>query len=296
MELTQLKQFKAIAETQNISEAANILYVTQPALSNSLNRLEKELGVQLFDRAGKKITLNEQGQIVLKTVESILSQLDDMILKLHDMGFGKNIKFCTAIVIFIYYILPIFSVGNPDLRVFPQIVVQEEIPTLLKKNAFDCAIISYTLDSDEFYNMEICTDYAGIGINADDPLSQKKEIALKDLANRSFSTFLNQNPLSNMAKEYLEKVPGIKYIYNRDLTSNQLYISKTNELSIYASTAEFIMGLDDNRVFVPFEKKEGIKMTYYFVYKKTNPKSTELNKMAMWIKDYFEEYNRTSRE
>ena len=66
MELQQLKYFKAVAEVGKISDAAESLFISAPALSTSISRLEKELGVQLFDRTNNKISLNIQGQIFLK--------------------------------------------------------------------------------------------------------------------------------------------------------------------------------------------------------------------------------------
>ena len=54
MELLQLKYFRVIAETENISKAAEQLYIAQPSLSMTLKRLEDELGIPLFDRNGKK--------------------------------------------------------------------------------------------------------------------------------------------------------------------------------------------------------------------------------------------------
>lgn len=68
MELLQIKYFKVIAETENISKAAEQLYIAQPSLSQTLKRLEDELGTPLFDRTGKRITLNCAG----KTFSEIL--------------------------------------------------------------------------------------------------------------------------------------------------------------------------------------------------------------------------------
>lgn len=66
MELLQLKYFKTVAELGKISEAAKALYISTPALSTSISRLEKELGVQLFDRFAKRIELNSQGELFLR--------------------------------------------------------------------------------------------------------------------------------------------------------------------------------------------------------------------------------------
>ena len=68
MELQQLKYFKTVAAIGKISEAAEALFISAPALSTSISRLEKELGVQLFDRYAKRIALNAQGEIFLRYV------------------------------------------------------------------------------------------------------------------------------------------------------------------------------------------------------------------------------------
>ncbi len=76
MELLQLKYFKTVAEIGKISAAAEALYISAPALSNSISRLEKELGVQLFDRYAKRIMLNPQGEIFLRYVNQMFDALD----------------------------------------------------------------------------------------------------------------------------------------------------------------------------------------------------------------------------
>lgn len=84
MDLQQLKYFKAVATIGKISEAAESLFISAPALSTSIARLEKELGVSLFDRAGNRITLNAQGEIYLKHVTHILSELQIAREELYD--------------------------------------------------------------------------------------------------------------------------------------------------------------------------------------------------------------------
>ncbi len=76
MELQQLKYFKTVAEIGKISEAAEALFISAPALSTSIARLEKELGIQLFDRTNNRIILNHQGQIFLKHINQVFSNLE----------------------------------------------------------------------------------------------------------------------------------------------------------------------------------------------------------------------------
>ena len=76
MEVRILKYFLAVAREQNISAAAQSLYLSQPTLSRQLKELEDELGKQLFIRGNRKITLTEDGMFLRKRAEEIVELID----------------------------------------------------------------------------------------------------------------------------------------------------------------------------------------------------------------------------
>lgn len=82
MELQQLKYFKAVAELGNLTAAAEALFVTAPAISTSISRLEDELGVQLFERTKGRLTLNAYGQFFLRHINQALDTLDYAAIEL----------------------------------------------------------------------------------------------------------------------------------------------------------------------------------------------------------------------
>ncbi len=90
MELLQLQYFKTIAECQHITRAANKLMISQPSLSNTLSRIENELGVQLFDRQGRNIILNNYGKIVLEHANNILRELDNIRTEIDELEQRQN--------------------------------------------------------------------------------------------------------------------------------------------------------------------------------------------------------------
>ena len=84
MDSLQIKYFKIVAKTLNISQAAKALYISQSSLSQTIKHLEAELGYPLFDRNKQRITLNENGMLFLNFIqktereyESILTQMSE---------------------------------------------------------------------------------------------------------------------------------------------------------------------------------------------------------------------------
>jgi len=76
MDTTALESFVAVADESSFSRAAERLFVTQPAISKRIAGLEEDLGVALFDRLGRRLTLTEAGSTLLVSARRILSDLN----------------------------------------------------------------------------------------------------------------------------------------------------------------------------------------------------------------------------
>lgn len=76
MELRTLKYFLTVAKEENISKAANVLHLTQPTLSRQLMDLENELGIKLFIRGNRKVQLTDEGKLLCKRAEEIMTLVD----------------------------------------------------------------------------------------------------------------------------------------------------------------------------------------------------------------------------
>ena len=82
MELRGLKYFLMVDREENISKAAALLHVTQPTLSRQLMQLEDELGVKLFHRSRHSIILTEEGMLLKRRAQEIVSLSDKTLLEL----------------------------------------------------------------------------------------------------------------------------------------------------------------------------------------------------------------------
>lgn len=90
--LNHYKVFYTVANTGNISKAAELLYISQPAISKSISRLEEGLHVKLFLRSSKGVSLTEEGQILYDHIEkafSSISQGEEEVKRINDLGIGQ---------------------------------------------------------------------------------------------------------------------------------------------------------------------------------------------------------------
>ena len=76
MEIRVLRYFLAVVREENITKAAEILHITQPTLSRQIAQMEEEMGVKLFDRGTRKITLTNEGLLLRRRAEEILELVD----------------------------------------------------------------------------------------------------------------------------------------------------------------------------------------------------------------------------
>ena len=90
MTLTQLNYIITIAETKSINKAAELLYVSQPSLTSAVQELEKELGIILFNRSGRGVTLTNDGAEFLLYAKQLYGQYETILEKYGENGSLKK--------------------------------------------------------------------------------------------------------------------------------------------------------------------------------------------------------------
>ena len=86
MELLQLRYFLEVARTQHITRSAEKLHIAQPSLSQSMHRLEAELGVKLFEARGRNIVLTEYGRFLNEKLQPLMQRLDALPEQIREMA------------------------------------------------------------------------------------------------------------------------------------------------------------------------------------------------------------------
>ncbi|QYK68973.1 MULTISPECIES: LysR family transcriptional regulator [Paenibacillus] len=204
MDYLQLKYFQVTSKYEHVTRAANELFISQPALSKMIRNLETELGVQLFDREGKHIVLNEYGKKFLKRVNQSLSALEQGISEVKEMK-NEKVEVITLYVAVGSMLLPNLVGKFRDL--YPQIRFNlTQHPAMVKKGlAYDFAITSEELAGNE--HTILLEEEIFLGVPNSHPLSTQNTVFLKDLEDEKFISLTPGNSLRKTTDRFFTHIP-----------------------------------------------------------------------------------------
>lgn len=186
MNFQQLEYFVTVAETGQITEAAQRLYITQPPMSRSIKRLEKELGVVLFIRTKKSLELTSAGKILYEKSKQLLTNYKEMLSALLETENGVRGKIRIGSG---YPTIPLLSSKIAGFQgQYPFIefhIVQEdpdELVDMLKKNQLDMVFSPHLVDDDSLEAIHLSPDPMVLVVNPFlDPAPEEDSVPIEKL-------------------------------------------------------------------------------------------------------------------
>ena len=189
MELAQLRYFLKIVEHRNFTRAAAACHVSQPALSQQIGKLEKELGVSLFDRQRRVTRLTQAGKILHAQAEKILTLVNDVQRQITDDGTTGTVVVSTTPTVGPFLTTKLIHNLNKQ---FPQSRIQltEEAPDSLHARCcnkeVDFAITALDPNWDKRLVCEpILVEEIQIVLPANHPLAEQETVTIEDIRNES---------------------------------------------------------------------------------------------------------------
>ena len=200
--LQQLRIFKAIVSEKNFTQAAEILFISQPSISKQIKTLESRLGILLLTRTGNKISLTEGGKVFLQYSERILALCEESCRALNDLKDGErgNLKVGASQTIGAYLmprVLTLFAQSYPQITLSIDIDSTRIIAKKVADRIIDIAIVGGDIPTGLKKNLEIedfVDDELILIIPKSHPFARKKKkkISREDLYHLNFIT-LNSN-------------------------------------------------------------------------------------------------------
>lgn len=186
MDFHQLESFLAIARFKSFSKAAESLFLTQPALSNHISRLEHELGVVLLERNSRKTELTEAGRLFFSASQDLLNHREQVIARMRNYrdNIEGDLSIGASSIPAQYLLPPILARFNAN---YPQVICHihysgsHQVEELLLSQFMDFGLVgSPPLNPDLVYE-EFASDELVVIAPAKPPFLEKESITVAEL-------------------------------------------------------------------------------------------------------------------
>jgi len=188
--LHQLKVFEAVARHNSFTRAAEELFLTQPTVSMQVKQLTKAVGMPLFDQVGKRLSLTQAGEELVKTCREIFENLDQLEMTVADLKGLKQGRLRLAVITTAKYFVPRllgpFCQRYPGIDVSLQVTNHEYILNRLGENLDDLYVMSQLPENIEITCKPILENPLVVVARVDHPLAKEKNISLERLAAEPF--------------------------------------------------------------------------------------------------------------
>ena len=188
--LRQLDTFLEVARRQSVSQAAEQLHVSQPAVSMQMHQLEEALGLPLYEQVGRKIRLTDAGRDVEALAIAALGQLkqlDDVVAQRRGLKKGKiSLAIVSTAKYFVPMLLVKFRQRHPDIEVALTIHNRDGITELLARNQIDLVIMGRAPDKLDCVATAFATNPLGVISAPGHRLSRRRAAPLSILDGEEF--------------------------------------------------------------------------------------------------------------
>ena len=188
MELRVLRYFLVIAREQGITRAADVLHITQPTLSRQIAELEEELGVQLFDRTGRRIRLTDEGILFRRRAMEILDLVDrtrEEMTEQDTLIEGTVSIGCGVLSAFqlLTRIIAQFREHHPHVHFEIHTGNADDVQQRIDQGLLDLALFIEPVASEPYNYVRFPgKELYGVLLPADSPLAAKSAVTVDDLA------------------------------------------------------------------------------------------------------------------
>ena len=260
-----IRLLAAFAERGTLSGVGEALNVTQPTITRAMQKLERELGVSLFDRTKNRVALNENGALAADYARRIMALQDEMIQRTREKA-GLRTK-CTVGSVAIQ---PALNAVCAAERVYPGIeaaykIDDDEASLIqgLSDGTYQMIILLSPLDDDAFTSRRYFSERLSVMLPRTHRLASRASLALADLAGETFAVY-SDNGFWDKVKQ--EKIPGAKFVrlVHQDEDDPLLAIISASDLPSFISDRTTAFTMPADRVAVPLSDEE-MSVTFWAV-------------------------------
>lgn len=239
MEFKELEYILAIAKYQNITKAAQSLFISQPSLSKYLKNLENNLNIRLFNRLGNRFVLTFAGEIYIKNAKEIILIKERLLSELRDISEFKkgnlNIAFTyTRGAYIIPETIPSFKESYPHIDINLIEDSSSNLENLLLNGDAHIAVLNTPITSNDLDYISLGTEEIVLLTNINHPIAKKlkniefPKVSLNDFKKDRFITQYSTQRTGQIAEKIFKDSKFIpkEIFYTRNLESATRLVSK----------------------------------------------------------------------
>ena len=292
MNINHLQHFISVAREKNITKTADELYISQQALSKSINALEEELGVVLFLRSGKGTELTDIGEKIYPIAESLLKKYEEHITIIDSLI--KNNNLYTVSLLFehqlMQYVIPpdfISRIGDMKIKTSVAADYLQCTRDVLSEK-YDLGFVHKPHKLSNLIYIPVVRERPVIIMSSENPLSRKDVVHIEDLKNEP-----QLSPATNATifQEYLEACIDNGFYPNFVFESSDLEMLLRSAAANQGVFISASFGLSDNAygniTFRPLECKS-LTMEVGFIAKSDYKDKLHLASFIRAIKSYYD--------
>ena len=203
------KIFRDIILTKSFGKAAKLNFITQPAASIQLKKLEGELGVKLIHRSSRAVHVTAEGARVLPHIEELIQKCEALkhIAQKTDLRPKGDVRIATIHSVGLYELSPFMkeSIRNyPDIQLHLQYRPSDVIYDLVRKNEIDLGIVAYPQASHKVCMTPFRSDEMVLVVPVYHRLAKRKRIRLSQIAGENFVAFDQGIPTGDKVRQLLK--------------------------------------------------------------------------------------------
>lgn len=231
MLLRQMKYFVSVIDCNSFTEAAEQCYISQSAISQQIQSLERELGVELIHRENRRFTVTPAGQYFYTHCKAILDQVNDLIHETKRLGSDHELQLRIGYLrcysgLELSQAVAEFSKTYPEVSISIVNGTHEELYDLLRFGGVDLVLNDQRRAfSDKYVNYELmkCGCYAELSVN--NALSRQQCVRIEDLK-RTPCILISSREQQNAEQEYYQNTLGFggSYLFADNLEEGRLLV------------------------------------------------------------------------
>lgn len=299
MNLNQLKIFYLSAKLGSLSAAARALYITQPAVTKGIQRLQEYYEIKLTNRFGKKLALTDAGDALYEIAEKIFELEKNAEESIRDFQQRKkgHIRIHASESFGAYYLPSIidpFSKSNSNIRISINILPNEQVVENVAGLNNDLGFISYPIEHKKVLIREILEDRLVIIVPPDHAFAGKKYLTPRDLNGQNMIIHEKGSTPQRVIDEFIKK-NKISIFIPMELSSNRAVKKAVEDgtgialISRNVASEEIQMG---RLIAIPLSGKV-IKRKFYLVHHKDKYISESLGRLIEMVDKWAAEYTKS---